>query len=54
MRLNDHFIYHFIFVRFALKVWMAEQRTEAEKKKQDALRSEYEREQDIYCNRYLS
>ncbi|XP_030849146.1 corepressor interacting with RBPJ 1-like [Strongylocentrotus purpuratus] len=35
------------------RVWMAEQRTDAEKTKQDNLRAEYEREQDTYTNRQL-
>ncbi|XP_071812504.1 uncharacterized protein [Apostichopus japonicus] len=35
------------------RVWMAQQRTDAEKSRQESLRSEYEREQETYVNRQL-
>lgn len=35
------------------RVWMAEQRTEAEQKKQDDLKAQYEREQEVFNNKAL-
>ena len=32
---------------------MAQQKTEAEKKKQDELKAQYEKEQDLYVNKYV-
>ena len=43
-------LYHLLLI---LQVWQAEERTKDEQQKQDDLRAEYEREQEIYDNRYV-
>lgn len=35
------------------QVWMAEQKSEAYKKKQEELRMQYEKEQDLHDNKFV-